>query len=74
MPEVEHIQAVGALAAGAVKGVDHEGHTLFPVGHVDLGPADVVANGQADADAPDVVCHQAVSGRNGIARSSAYVC
>ena len=40
-------------------------HSKFPYaqGHVHLRPTDVVADGQADLDAPDVVCHQAISRR-----------
>ena len=48
--------------AGIVEGVEHELDSLEPVGHIDLGIADVVADGEADSDAVDRLDDEAVAG------------
>ena len=63
LADVQHIEAVLPLAAGVVEGVDHERHAALAVGHVDLRPADVIADGQPDADAANVPHDQVVAGR-----------
>ena len=45
---VEDVKAVGAVASGVVKGVQHQLGAFFAVGGVDLRVADVVADGQTD--------------------------
>ena len=61
LADIEVIQIALAPAAGIVERVEHEGDATLAVGGVDLGIADVVADGKADPDSSDCPRHQTLA-------------